>query len=115
MGARGGGGEERKRERGSEKERGGGEREGNKVREREWVCSNCDMVLWAGLWRRRWDRGLSRGGRRRPVAILSATPGQYETARGAAAGMAGLVTRPLGRPVLQQELVRVLKGSLARR
>ena len=79
------------------------------------VLMDIDMHPMDGFETTRQLQALQRVGRLAPFPILAATAGQYDDDRVAAAGMAGLITKPLSLPVLQQELVRVLKGSLARR
>lgn len=79
------------------------------------VLMDIDMHPMDGFQTARQLQALQNVGRLAPFPILAATAGQYDDASVAEAGMAGLITKPLSLPVLQQELVRVLKGSLARR
>lgn len=79
------------------------------------VLMDIDMHPMDGFETARQLQALQRAGRLAPFPILAATAGQYDDASVAGSGMAGLITKPLSLPVLQQELVRVLKGSLARR
>lgn len=79
------------------------------------VLMDIDMLPLDGFETTRHLLALQRLGRMPPFPILAATAGVYDDLTVEQAGMAGLITKPISLPVLQQALRRVLKGSLAQR